>query len=219
MIKRVGIVGSGIMGSGIAEVAAKAGIEVDPPVAPAGDGRRHGRRRSRSRSPSRSSGASSSEDERDAGPRPGHRHRRPPRPGRLRPRDRVGRRGPRHQEGAVHASSTTSCKDDAILATNTSTLPVVELAMVTERPEQGLRHPLLQPGADDVPGRGRPPAHRQRRDDRRRPRRSPRRAARRRSRSRTAPASSSTRCCSRTSTTRCACSRTARPAATTSTRR
>ena len=27
-IKRVGIVGSGIMGSGIAEVAAKAGIEV-----------------------------------------------------------------------------------------------------------------------------------------------------------------------------------------------
>ena len=28
MIKRLGIVGSGIMGSGIAEVAAKAGIEV-----------------------------------------------------------------------------------------------------------------------------------------------------------------------------------------------
>ena len=53
------------------------------------------------------------------------------------------------QEGAVRASSTSIVKDDAILATNTSTLPVVEMAMVTQRPEQVVRHPLLQPGPDE----------------------------------------------------------------------
>ena len=36
-----------------------------------------------------------------------------------------------------------------ILATNTSTLPVVELAVQTAAPRAGVRHPLLQPGADD----------------------------------------------------------------------
>ena len=45
-------------------------------------------------------------------------------------------------------------KPEGILATNTSTLPVVELAMATERPDAGRRHPLLQPGADDEPRRG-----------------------------------------------------------------
>ena len=52
-------------------------------------------------------------------------------------------------------------KPEAILATNTSTLPVVEMAMATERPEQVVRHPLLQPGADDEPRRGHRAAHRQ----------------------------------------------------------
>ena len=46
-------------------------------------------------------------------------------------------------------------KPEGILATNTSTLPVVELAVATERPVAGGGHPLLQPGADDEPRRGR----------------------------------------------------------------
>ncbi len=59
------------------------------------------------------------------------------------------------------------CKDDAILATNTSTLPVIEMAMETPKSRQGVRRPLLQPGAHDEPGRDRAPPHRQRRDHRR----------------------------------------------------
>ena len=110
-------------------------------------------------------------------------------------------------------------KPEAILATNTSTLPVVELAMVTERPDQVCGIHFFNPapmmklvevirpltasdetidaavefattcGKDAVAGR------------------------------RTAPASSSTRCCSRTSTTRCACGSRARRRWTTSTPR
>ena len=38
------------------------------------------------------------------------------------------------------------CAEKTILATNTSTLPVVDLAMATGRTGQGVRHPLLQPG-------------------------------------------------------------------------
>ena len=51
-------------------------------------------------------------------------------------------------------------KPDGIIATNTSTLPVVELAMATERPEKVVGHPLLQPGPDDEPRRGHRAAHR-----------------------------------------------------------
>ena len=84
--------------------------------------------------------------------------------------------------------------DDTILATNTSTLPVIELAMQTGPARQGVRRPLLQPGAGDGAGGVGPAAHRLRRDPGRGPASSPRPAARRRSRSRTRPASSSTPC-------------------------
>jgi 3-hydroxybutyryl-CoA dehydrogenase len=53
-----------------------------------------------------------------------------------------------------------------VLATNTSTLPVVELAMATA-PRPRVRHPLLQPGARDEARRGGAADHRQRRHDRR----------------------------------------------------
>ena len=45
----------------------------------------------------------------------------------------------------------------------------------TQRPERVVRHPLLQPGADDVAGRGGPTAHRRPTRRSTRPRRSPRR--------------------------------------------
>ena len=75
----------------------------------------------------------------------------------------------------------------------------------------GVRHPLLQPGARHGPRRGRAAHHGQRRHRGGGASPSPPPAARTPSRSRTRPASSSTRCCSPTSTTRCACSSRAWP--------
>jgi 3-hydroxybutyryl-CoA dehydrogenase len=134
MIKRLGIVGSGIMGSGIAEVAAKAGIEVIL------------RSRQQETADAMVAGLSKSLDKQvergklDQGER-----------------DQVLSRVTATHD--LHALADCdlvlesvvedlevkkqlfrgldlAVKDEAILATNTSTLPVVELAMVTERPER-----------------------------------------------------------------------------------
>ena len=51
------------------------------------------------------------------------------------------------------------CKPGAILATTTSSLPVIDLAMATKRPARRGRAALLQPGAGDEARRGR--QHRQ----------------------------------------------------------
>ena len=56
-------------------------------------------------------------------------------------------------------------KDDAILATNTSTLPVVELAMVTERPERVCGVHFFNPAPMMSLVEVVRAAHRQRRDD------------------------------------------------------
>jgi 3-hydroxybutyryl-CoA dehydrogenase len=133
-IKRLGIVGSGIMGAGIAEVAAKAGIEVVL----------------RSR-------AQSTADEMFAGLTASLAKQVDK--GKLAADERDGALSRVTATHDLHA--LTNCdlviesvvedlevkrelfrsldlvvKDEAILATNTSTLPVVELAMVTERPER-----------------------------------------------------------------------------------
>ncbi|MEY2402863.1 MAG: 3-hydroxybutyryl-CoA dehydrogenase [Acidimicrobiaceae bacterium] len=134
MIKRLGIVGSGIMGSGIAEVAAKAGIEVLL------------RSRKQETADAMVQALTKSLDKQvekgkvDAAER-----------------DQILSR----VTGTHDLHALTDCdlviesvvedlevkkelfkrldlvvKDDAILATNTSTLPVVDLAVVTERPER-----------------------------------------------------------------------------------
>ena len=134
MIKRLGIVGSGIMGSGIAEVAAKAGIEVLL------------RSRKQETADAMVAGLTKSLDKQvekgklDAGERDGVLSR---------------------VTGTHDLHALTDCdlviesvvedldvkkelfrqldlvvKDEAILATNTSTLPVVDLAVETERPER-----------------------------------------------------------------------------------
>ena len=90
------------------------------------------------------------------------------------------------------------CQADAILATNTSTLPVIEMAVATARPEQVCGIHFFNPApvmslievvrpltASDETIEAAPRLRR-------------RRAARIRSRCRTGPASSSTPCCSRT---------------------
>jgi len=134
MIKRLGIVGSGIMGSGIAEVAAKAGIEVilrsrqqqTADVMVAGLGKSLDKQVERGKL---------GEGERDQA------------------LSRVTATHDLHAltdcdlvlESVVEDLEVKkelfrgldlAVKDDAILATNTSTLPVVDLAMVTERPER-----------------------------------------------------------------------------------
>ena len=91
------------------------------------------------------------------------RHHAPRRARRRRPRHRVGRRGPRREEGTSSPSSTASASPTTILATNTSTLPVVEMADGDRPARPGVRHPLLQPGARHGPRRGRAADHRQRR--------------------------------------------------------
>jgi 3-hydroxybutyryl-CoA dehydrogenase len=133
-VKRLGIVGSGIMGSGIAEVAAKAGIEVIL------------RSRKQETADAMVAGLAKSLDkqvergkldqaERDA------------------IASRVSGTHDLHAladcdlviESIVEDLDTKkqlfrqldlAVKDDAILATNTSTLPVVDMAVVTERPER-----------------------------------------------------------------------------------
>jgi len=133
-IKRVGIVGSGIMGSGIAEVAAKAGHEVVL--------------RSRQQATADAMVAALEKS-----------LNRQVDKGRLEEADRdatlsrVTATSNLHEladcdlviESVVEDLDVKKelfkelnhiCKDDAILATNTSTLPVIEMAMETHRPEQ-----------------------------------------------------------------------------------
>ena len=137
------------MGAGIAEVAAKAGYEVVLRSRHAGERRRHGRRTREVARPSRSSGASSTTPSArpslarvtataDAG-----------RPGRLRPRDRVGRRGPRRQEGSCSPSSTRCARPTRSSPPTPRRCRSIEMAVRDRAARAGLRHPLLQPGADD----------------------------------------------------------------------
>jgi 3-hydroxybutyryl-CoA dehydrogenase len=132
-IQRVGILGSGIMGSGLAEVAARAGFDVVV--------------RSRSQSSADAMVASidkafakaiergkSTEEERSAVL------------GRITATDHLGAVADCDLviesvvedltvKRALFAELEQIVKPGGILATNTSTLPVVELAMVTQRPE------------------------------------------------------------------------------------
>jgi 3-hydroxybutyryl-CoA dehydrogenase len=133
-IKKVGILGSGIMGSGLAEVAARAGYDVVV--------------RSRSKASAEAMVASidkgfakaiergkSTEDERAAVL------------GRILATDHLGDVADCDLviesvvedlavKKALFAELEQIVKPGAILATNTSTLPVVEMAMVTQRPDK-----------------------------------------------------------------------------------
>ncbi len=199
-VKRVGVVGSGIMGSGMTEVAAKAGFEVvlRSRTRSGADAMVAGLERSL---PSRSSATRST---RPSAPTRSARVQAVTDLGELAECDLV-------IESIVEDLATKKhlfteldrvCGDETILATNTSTLPVVEMAMETGRPDRVCGIHFFNPApmmplvevvraittSDETIAVARAS--------------SPRRAARRSSTSRTRPASSSTRCCSRTSTTR-----------------
>ena len=148
-------------------------------------------------------------DEREAVDGPDHRRRGLRLAGRLRSGDRVGGRGDRGQAGAVRrARSSNEAIGDP--GDQHLDLPVIDLALATARPEQVCGIHFFNPAtvmklvevvrpltacAETIDSAMAFVD---------------RRAARTRSRCRTTPGSSSTRCCSRTSTTRCACSSEAR---------
>ena len=144
-IRRVGVVGCGTMGSGICEVVARSGFDVvfaemSEEAVASGAGAHRAQRRpggqarkdSNRLRPTTLLGRISSTTDLE-------------RPGRLRPRLRGGAREARAQED-VCGRSTRSLKAEAILATNTSSLPVIDMAVATNRPGSGGRVPLLQSG-------------------------------------------------------------------------
>jgi 3-hydroxybutyryl-CoA dehydrogenase len=133
-IKRVGIVGSGIMGSGVAEVAAKAGIEVvlRSRAQSTADAMVAGLEKSLAKQVER---GKLDEGERDAvlG-----RVRAVTDLGELSDCDLVLESIVEDLAAKKHLFNELDriCAEHAILATNTSTLPVIELAMETGRPEK-----------------------------------------------------------------------------------
>jgi 3-hydroxybutyryl-CoA dehydrogenase len=133
-IERVGILGSGIMGSGIAEVAAKAGHEVvlrsrkrdTADAMKAGLEKSLGKQVEKGRLDADEAAAVL---------------------GRVTATDHLGELvdcdlviesvvEDLEVKRALFAELDSVCKDSAILATNTSTLPVVEMAVATNRPER-----------------------------------------------------------------------------------
>ena len=157
-ITRVGIVGSGIMGSGIAEVAAAAGHEVVlRSRSRARRGRHGGRPRQVTGQAGREGEAHRGGGGRDLGPRA--RHGAPRRPRRRRSGDRVGRRGPGREEGALRrARQRLQARDH----------PGDEHVHAAGGRDghgdgpagPGLRRPLLQSGAGHGARRDRAPRHR-----------------------------------------------------------
>jgi len=133
-IKRVGIVGSGIMGSGIAEVAATSGFEVvvRSRSQTTADAMVAGMEKSLGRQVEKGKLA---EADRDAAL---SRVRAVSDLGELAGCDLVVESVVEDLEVKKHLFSELDriCDDHAVLATNTSTLPVVELAMETGRPER-----------------------------------------------------------------------------------
>ena len=135
-IKTVGVLGAGLMGHGIAQVAAQAGYDVVLREVDDDRARRRASGRSRSSSRARSRRASSSRTT----PTPcaaASRRRRLRRPRRLRPRDRGDHRGPRAQARDV-ARARRDRQARGRFATNTSSLAVIDQAAATSRPERFL---------------------------------------------------------------------------------
>jgi 3-hydroxybutyryl-CoA dehydrogenase len=132
-IKRVGIIGSGIMGSGIAEVAAAAGYEVvlRSRSQASADGMVAGLQKSLAKQVEKGKRTQAEADD-IASLVSATTHL-----GALADADLVIESVVEDLEvkKALFAELDSVCQEGALLATNTSTLPVVEMAMATSRPE------------------------------------------------------------------------------------
>ncbi len=137
---------------------------------------------------------------------------------RRRPRGRGRRRGDRRSRRPCSQTSTRSASRARCWPRPPRACPVVEMAAVTRRPDGRGGPALLQPGRDHEPGGGRRTrVDRRRRRDRRGRGLLDALGKHAGAPAATAPASSSTRCCSPTSTTPSGCSRPTTPRPTTST--
>ena len=122
----------------------------------------------------------------------------------VRGHDRGRRREARGQAGGPRGVGGGGARATAIFASNTSTLPITEIARRRARARARRRDALLQPGAPDAAGRGHPRRAHERRDGRDDLRAREDARARRRSSSGTRPGSSSTGSWRPTSPRRCA---------------
>ena len=162
-LKKIGVIGAGFMGAGVAYVSASAGLEVvlidrDQDCGRQGQGAfgeahlepdRQGPRKSADRD------ALLSRITRD---------RRLRRSRRLRPRRRSGVRGSRASRRRRRRRRRRSSGPTSIFASNTSTLPITSLAPKLAQARKFRRHPFLLAGRQDDAGRD----HHGREDGRRR---------------------------------------------------
>ena len=202
-IRKVGVLGAGLMGHGIAQVAAQAGYDVvvrevdDETLA---DGHRQDREAARPRG--REGQGDAGGGRRGPRPHPGH--------GRL-PRPRTtatscSRRSPRTSALKLEMWRELDeiVKPEALFATNTSSLAVIDQAAVTGRPERFLGLHFFNPAQVMKLLEVVRCVTTSRRDLRRRRRLRRRGSASSACRPRTRPASSSTACSCPTCSTRCA---------------
>jgi 3-hydroxybutyryl-CoA dehydrogenase len=143
------VLGTGTMASGIAEVCAKAGYEV---VVRGSSSRRRTRRSPRSARASARRWSAASSRSRHAT----RSWRATPRP-RTSPTSRTATssskpwRRTSTSSSALFAELDEVCKPDALLATTTSSLPVIECAMATSRPERVVGIHFFNPARDHAP--------------------------------------------------------------------
>ena len=178
------VVGAGQMGSGIAQVVAASGRRVSLHDAAPGAVERGLEAMRTSLDEARGEGRDGSRRRAGAG-RAGGRARR------GRPDDRGGRRG-RAVKEQIFRRADEVLPADAILASNTSSIPITSLAAATIASGPRDRHALLQPGAGAEARRGDPRPRDIRRDGGARSSSSPASSARRPPRRATSPASSRT---------------------------
>ena len=142
-IKKVGVVGCGLMGSGIAEVCARAGYdtlvrEVDESLLAKGMERLH-----RSMSGAVERGKLSEEDRNAAA----ERLRGTTRLEELADRDLVIEAAIENREAKreIFATLDRACPPHTLLASNTSSIPIIDMASATQRPDRVLGMHFMNP--------------------------------------------------------------------------
>jgi 3-hydroxybutyryl-CoA dehydrogenase len=164
-ITRVGVVGCGLMGSGIAEIAAVAGLdvvvrEIDKAAATSGRARIEA-----SLGRAVKAGKLTTEDREIAMTRLTVTTRLED----LADRDLVveaATENPDIKAALFHELDRVVARPDVILATNTSSIPIIQVAQATGRPEQVIGLHFLQSCADPASRRGHPVRAHQRTDHR-----------------------------------------------------